>query len=103
MHLVARLVRLSLVLAPMLGSLPAQAQPVGVPPLPKPRLETRPPRPPAERMVWQPGHWEWDVMNARYVWHHGRHVVRRPGATRFASGRWVLTGGDWAWRKARWK
>jgi len=74
-----------------------------VPPLPKPRLETKPARAPAERMVWQPGHWEWDMMNARYVWHQGRHVMRRPGATRFVAGRWVLTGGDWAWRRGRWK
>lgn len=42
-------------------------------------------------------------MNARYLWRHGRPVMRRPGATRFVPGRWVLTGGDWAWRKAKWK
>jgi hypothetical protein len=90
-------------LAAILAGGPSWAQPVGVPPLPKPKLETRPARPPAERLVWQPGHWEWDVMNARYVWHHGRHVVRRPGVTRFVAGRWVVTGGDWAWRRARWK
>lgn len=81
----------------------AQAQPAGVPPLPKPRLETHQVRAPAARVVWQPGHWEWDVMNARYVWHHGRHVVRRPGAPRFVAGRWVVTGGEWAWRRAKWK
>ncbi len=90
-------------LAAVLAAGPALAQPAGVPPLPKPRLETRPVRPPADRLVWQPGHWEWDVMNARYVWHHGRHVVQRPGAKRFVVGLWVQTGGDWAWRRARWK
>ncbi len=82
---------------------PAVAQPVGVPPLPPRRHESTPPRPDSARFVWQPGTWEWDAAASRYTWHPGRHIVRRLGATRFVAGRWVQTGGDWAWRRSRWR
>lgn len=87
-----------LALAPMAG-----AQPLGTPAVPALRRETMPARPPGAAYVWQSGRWEWDAANARYTWHHGRHVVRRLGATSYVRGKWVLTGGIWVWRKARWK
>lgn len=84
-------------------ALPASAQPLGTPAVPAPRRETIPARPPGEAYVWQPGHWEWDAVNARYTWHQGHHVVRRMGAKAYVRGKWVQTGGVWVWRKARWK
>jgi hypothetical protein len=82
---------------------PAGAQPLGTPPVPALRRETIPSRPPSQAYVWQPGHWEWDATNARYAWHSGRHVVRRPGAKAHVRGKWTQSGGEWVWRKARWK
>jgi len=90
---------------PLALSLPetAPAQPLGAPPVPPSRLETKPPRPASERIVWQQGTWEWDAAAERYTWRAGRHVVRRPGTTRYVPGRWVQTAGEWSWRRARWR
>lgn len=81
----------------------AAAQPAGIPPLPKPRREALPTAPYGGRYTWQPGAWDWDAADSRYIWHNGRYVVRRPGATRYASGRWVQTGGTWVWQHGRWR
>jgi len=82
---------------------PAAAQPAGVPPIPPRRYESISPRPDGDRYGWQPGHWAWDAAASRYAWNSGRHIIRRPGTTRFIAGRWVQTGGDWTWRRARWR
>jgi hypothetical protein len=92
-----------MLLACLLLPAPVLSQPIGVPPIPPGRVETRPPLPQTERLVWQPGNWAWDAVAERYVWHSGRHVMRRPGTTRFVPGRWVRESGEWVWRKARWR
>jgi hypothetical protein len=83
--------------------IPAWAQPAGIPPVPPRRIELTPPRPPTDRLAWQPGQWDWNAAEERYVWRPGRQIIRRPGTTRYESGRWVQTGGDWVWRRARWR
>ncbi len=81
----------------------ALSQPLGVPPVPAKRLQSVPPRPENARFAWQPGHWNWDAAAERYAWQTGRYVVRPPDRQRFVPGRWVQTGGSWAWRRARWR
>ena len=83
--------------------IPASAQPAGIPPPPSRRHESIPPNPAAPRLVWQPGHWSWDEAAAHYRWRPGQHIVRRLGAKRFISGKWVQTNGDWSWRRAHWR
>lgn len=91
------------VLSCLIVPAPALPQPVGVPPVPPRRVETTPPKPPTERLVWQPGSWQWDPAAERYTWQTGRHVIRRPGTTRYLPGSWVRISGDWAWRRAHWR
>lgn len=81
----------------------ASSQPLGVPPVPPRRVETVPPRPATDRLVWQPGSWQWDAAGERYTWRTGRHIIRRQGTTRFVPGRWTRSGGQWLWRDARWR
>jgi len=81
----------------------ATAQPAGVATVPPARRESIPPVPYGDRFVWQPGAWQWDEAEFNYIWRPGRYVVRRPGTTAFVQGRWVQTGGEWVWRRARWR
>jgi hypothetical protein len=82
---------------------PALTQPAGIAPVPPGRVESPPPRSATERLAWQPGHWDWSAAEERYIWRPGRQIIRRPGATRYEPGRWVQSGGQWSWRRARWR
>ncbi|WP_428487254.1 hypothetical protein [Rhodopila sp.] len=85
-----------------LGIANAQPPPPGYTRIPPPRAEVVPP-PPNPRLVWEPGHWQWN--SVRYVWFGGRYVDRRPQYGRYASGRWVWgpRQGRWIWRPAHWQ
>ncbi|WP_428490282.1 hypothetical protein [Rhodopila sp.] len=82
----------------------ANAQPPPPPtyaPIPPPRAEVVPP-PPGGRMIWEPGHWQWD--GARYAWHPGRYVERGPHHGHYVQGRWIWGPREhrWLWRPAHW-
>ena len=75
------------------------AQPYpGIPAL---REERIPPPPPGARMVWEPGHWQWD--GRAYAWVGGHYV--RPGRAhaQWVHGHWANQGGRWVWVGGHWR
>jgi hypothetical protein len=84
-----------------LGSAQAQPPP-NYAPIPPPRSEMVPP-PPGGRMIWQPGHWQWD--GHRYVWIRGHYVERRRHSGHYAEGhwRWSQREGRYVWMPAHWE
>jgi hypothetical protein len=76
----------------------AAAQPFRYPPVPPPRVEPVPRRPPPGRVRWQPGHWHWSGRG--YVWVPGRWVP--VGRGRWAAGRWAWRRGAWVWVPGGW-
>jgi len=84
--------------APVYAPAPVAVPYPAVPPL---RAEIRPPPPVGPRLVWQPGHWQWN--GYEYVWSEGRWVQQRIVAQRWEPGHWVDRGGRWAWEPAGWR
>jgi len=66
---------------------------------PPPRYEAPPP-PPGERMVWDPGRWQWD--GREYRWVPGHYVERPDREARWVPGRWVARDGGWVWEEGHW-
>ena len=97
-----RFLLLALVGAPLLGGLPACAQPAPpYPPVPPPRTEVLPPIP-RERMAWQPGHWQWD--GREYVWVGGRWIEHPVPGLQWAPGHWAWrAGAGWVWVEGHWR
>ena len=94
-----RSVLLALVCLLGLGGGIAVAQPYAPPP--PPRYEPPPPPPPPGRMIWRPGHWNWN--GVRYVWVPGHYIVRPPVANRWVPGHWARGPyGHWHWVPAHW-
>ena len=91
--------RRSLTLMPVL----ALAACVVVPPAnpypqaPPLRAEFIPP-PPRERVVWQPGHWQW--IGNGYSWLPGRYVEQF--GRRWEAAHWRWDGRRWDWVPGRW-
>lgn len=55
---------------------------------------------PPDRVVWIPGHYDWN--GAAYYWVPGRYIDRpRPGLY-WEPGRWVAVGGRWEWYAGHW-
>lgn len=67
---------------------------------PAPRVEVIPAAP-AERMVWNPGHWQWD--GREYAWVPGHYVERPFREARWAPGHWIERDGGWVWEDGRWQ
>lgn len=76
--------------------------PVPYPPVPPPRAERVPPPPPGARMMWQPGHWQWDGGRG-YAWVPGRYVEAMPRYRHWARGRWAWGNGGWIWVPGHWQ
>ncbi len=68
-----------------------------VPPL---RAEVIPVHPPGPRMVWEPGHWNFE--RGEYVWIPGRYIPAHR-FHRFAHGHWVMRGGVQVWEPGHWE
>ncbi len=83
------------------GAAVAQPPPPGYAPIPPPRYEPVPAAP-GPRVIWEPGHWQWD--GVRYVWVGGRYVERRPHYHRYLPGQWVMGRHNrWVWVPAHWQ
>jgi hypothetical protein len=83
----------------------ACAPPVGVnpyppvPPLPA-EVVTRQPVS-GDRMIWQPGHWDWT--GGSYVWAPGLWVLAAGHGTHWQTGYWDrLPNMMWIWVPAHW-
>lgn len=80
---------------------PALAQPaLPYPPPPAPQAEAVPAAP-GSQYVWEPGHWHWN--GVRYVWMHGRYVIRAAGWSAYVPGAWHWNGVRWVWIPAHWR
>ncbi len=80
---------------------PAPVVAVPYPAIPPLREEVRPPPPRGPRLVWQPGHWQWN--GAEYVWNEGRWLPQRVVTQRWEPGQWVDRGGRWVWVEPGWR
>ncbi len=71
------------------------------PPVPPPLAETMP-KPPvsAEKLLWQPGHWNWD--GAGYNWAPGEWVPAAGHGPLWQPGWWSNSDGGWTWQPAHW-
>ncbi len=67
---------------------------------PPPRYEAPPP-PPSERMVWDPGRWQWDGHD--YRWVPGHYVERPYRDARWEPGHWAERNGGWVWVEGHWE
>jgi len=76
----------------------ALAAPAPPPPVPAETV----PLPPVteERLIWQPGHWDWT--GSRYLWREGRWVSRRDHGVEWQPGYWTREGDGWSWVPAHW-
>lgn len=97
-----RLLLAGLVGLPLLSVIPARAQPAPpYPPIPPPRAEVLPPIP-RERMVWQPGHWQWD--GREYAWVGGRWIEHPVPGLQWAPGHWAWRPAvGWVWIEGHWR
>jgi hypothetical protein len=68
-------------------------------PIPPPRYERGPGRPPGPNYVWRPGHWDW--RGRGYVWVPGAWV-RRPRRGAWRAGRWAYRSGRQVWVPGGW-
>jgi hypothetical protein len=55
---------------------------------------------PAERFVWDPGHWQWEAHG--YRWAAGHWMPRRAGGEWIAA-HWDETPGGWKFVPAHWR
>jgi hypothetical protein len=99
-----RPIAVALLIAGLLtGCSPSTTQEVDTHPAPVPALmpETLP-KPPvsAERLIWQPGHWDWT--GAGYVWQPGQYVPAAGHGALWMPGFWDHTTGSWTWQPAHW-
>ncbi len=67
---------------------------------PAPRSELIPPAP-NERVVWDPGRWNWNGQG--YVWISGHYVERPYQQAKWEPGHWVAQDGAWAWEQGHWR
>lgn len=77
---------------------PSLSEPPAVPPVRAERI----PKPPASRttQIWQPGHWDWDGRN--YRWLEGEWVPRSGHGPLWQDGFWRRRGNAFAWTPAHW-
>ena len=69
--------------------------------VPAPMADTIPPPPVSpNRLIWQPGHWDW-TGNA-FVWVPGQYVAREGHSDLWMPGYWEKTSSGWVWRAAHW-
>ena len=66
---------------------------------PAPRYEAPPPAP-NDRVVWDPGHWQWDGHD--YAWLPGHYEERPVREARWEPGHWDQRGGGWVWAPGHW-
>jgi len=81
----------------------AMAQPYAPPPyapVPPPQVEIVP-APPGPRMLWEPGHWQWN--GAAYVWIRGRYIAAARRYHHWVEGFWARRGPRWVWAPAHWE
>lgn len=67
---------------------------------PAPRSELIPPAP-NERVVWDPGRWNWDGRS--YVWVSGHYVERPYQQSVWEPGHWTEQNGGWVWEEGHWR
>ena len=67
---------------------------------PAPRSELIPPAP-NERVVWDPGRWNWN--GQAYFWISGRYVERPYQQAVWKPGHWSEQSGAWVWDEGRWR
>jgi hypothetical protein len=67
---------------------------------PAPRYEVQPP-PPNERVVWDPGRWNWDGRD--YGWVPGHYMERPRQNARWEPGRWEQRNGGFVWVEGTWR
>jgi hypothetical protein len=82
------------------SGLAGKAEAQGYMPVPPPRFEPPPPRPPGDRYIWEPGHWRWE--GNRYAWRPGHYIVRGPNYAHFIPGHWAMRNGTWVWIPQHW-
>ncbi|HTP82092.1 MAG TPA: hypothetical protein VMQ11_04060 [Alphaproteobacteria bacterium] len=70
------------------------------PPAPVTEAVPAPPGP-AERWVWQPGHWRWN--GREYVWAAGHYVERPRRDAEWVPPHWQERGGGWVYVEGRWR
>ena len=67
---------------------------------PAARSELIPPAP-SDRVVWDPGRWNWDGQG--YIWVGGHYVERPYRQSVWAPGHWTEQTGGWVWAEGHWR
>ena len=68
---------------------------------PKPRVESKPPKP-FIKAVWIDGNWKWNSGDNNYVWVTGHWAKAKPGKA-WVKGHWKKTPKGHAWVKGHWR
>ena len=68
---------------------------------PEARVETPPP-PPMPDVAWTPGHWAWNVAEARYDWVNGGYIQRPTAVAAYTPGHWEQRPNGYVWIDGAW-
>jgi hypothetical protein len=69
---------------------------------PAPKTEDMPPPPSGPHMVWQPGHWDWNRGDTKYVWLSGEYAAPPTVAASWTPGHWEQRPDGWIWIDGHW-